>query len=173
MTNRDERWAHESESSSVVGAAPTTQHPVPSVPRGPSREPAPTHQREPPPTRLTQDEYRKKKWGRDCGPPAGNKRHPTGKTWDELEWRYARIDYEKVCRLAANPQAQVAANRFVPTDKRMNSSRKVVPEKDETGQWGPESCLFCAHRPMEHRQMSESQRVQSGSGRGGHAPMTC
>ena len=94
VTNRDERWAHESESSSVVGAAPTTQNPVPSVSRGPSRETAPTHQRirEPPPTRLTKAEYREKKWGRDCGPPAGNKGHPTGKTWDEPEWRCTRID---------------------------------------------------------------------------------
>ena len=159
----------------MVGAVPMAPHPAPNPTRGPSRGPAPTHQREPPPARLmlTPEEYRIKKWGRDCGPPAGNKGHPTGKTWDEKEWRYARIDYDKVCRLAANPQAQTAVNRFVPMDKRMNSSRKVVPEKDETGQWGPDSCLFCPHRPLEHRQMNESQRIQSGSGRGSHQPMTC
>ena len=169
-TNYDESWIRESESPSMVGAVPIAPHPAPSAARGPGREPAPTHQREPPPTRLTPEEYRIRKWGRDCGPPAGNKGHPTGKTWDEKEWRYARIDYEKVCRLAANPQAQAAINRFVPMDKRMNSARKVVPKKDETGQWGPDSCLFCAHRPLEHRQMNESQRIQSGSGRGNHQP---
>ena len=26
---------------------------------------------------------------------------------------------------------------------------------------------------LEHRQMNESQRIQSGSGRGSHQPMTC
>ena len=162
----------------MVNAVPMAPYPTPSATRGPSREPGPAHQREPPPARyrsheLTPEEFRIKRWGRDCGPPAGNKGHPTGKTWDDKEWRYARIDYEEVCKLANNPQAQVALNRFVPIDKRMNSARKVVPKKDESGQWGPDSCLFCANRPLEHRGMDEIQRRQSGSGRGNHQPMTC
>ena len=153
-TNYNEGWVSEQESPQLVSAVPMAPYPAPSTTRGPSREPAPAHQREPPPARyrpheLTPEEFRIKRWGRDCGPPAGNKGHPTGKTWDDKEWRYARIDYEEVCKLANNPQAQVAMNRFVPMDKRMNSARKVVPKKDESGQWGPDSCLFCANRPWQ------------------------
>tara|TARA_B100000767_G_scaffold122204_1_gene116424 strand:+ start:1502 stop:3169 length:1668 start_codon:yes stop_codon:yes gene_type:complete len=175
VTNYEENWTRETETPEMVGAVPMAPHPAPNPTRGPGRGPAPTHQREPPPARLglTPEETRLKRWGRDCGPPAGNKGHPNGKTWDDREWRFARIDYDKICRLAANPEAQVAMNRFVPLNKQMNSARKTTPKRDETGQWGPDSCLFCANRPLEQRQMNEAQRFQSGSGRGDHMPQTC
>ena len=112
-TNYNEGWVSEQESPQLVSAVPMAPYPAPSTTRGPSREPAPAHQREPPPARyrpheLTPEEFRIKRWGRDCGPPAG-----------------------------------------------------------------PDSCLFCANRPLEHRSMDEIQRRQSGSGRGNHQPMTC
>ena len=129
---------------------------------------APAYRTEQPPSSYTGLSEREKKWGRECDPPAGSKGHPQGKNWNETDWKGAYIDYEKLCKMACEPQLQNYMNRFMPSNAQMSACRKELPKKNDKNIWGIKACLFCLYRSP-----NDPAKWRTGNGIGSHAPATC
>ena len=123
----------------------------------------------PPPTSYTSVTDREKEWGRECEAPKGNKGHPQGREWTEIEWKRSRIDLSKLDALANNPRYQNLMCKIVPLSKAMEACRLGIPRR-ENGKWGPEACAFCAFRPIN---LTPRWRSGSAETKGSHPPATC
>ena len=123
----------------------------------------------PPPTSYTSVTDREKEWGRECEAPKGNKGHPQGREWTEIEWKRSRIDLSKLDALASNPRYQNLMCKIVPLSKAMEACRLGIPRR-ENGKWGPEACAFCAFRPIN---LTPRWRSGSAETKGSHPPATC